>query len=308
MKYLILGILLAGLYSCKPEKPQKPEVPVKAGYQPVSISTRSMEFNAPDSISSGWHEFIYDNQSGDIHFFVLEKLPEGITLVDYKNDLISVFESALDLMDEGKVEEGFKEFEKIPEWFSQVVNIGGVGLIGPRSKASATFFLEPGRYAMECYVRMPNGRPHALMGMLDEIIVTSDSSSLTPPETDLTVEVSSSGGITFQDTVAEGSYTIRVNYIDQARYENMMGHDVNLVRIETGADPAALAAWINAADPTAFRTPAPEGFEFIGGIQELPSGNHGYFEAVLEEGNYVLISEVPDAINRNMIAPFTVIH
>ena len=267
-----------------------------------------MEFILPDTIPSGWHTFIYDNQSGDIHFFVFEKLPEGITLEDYKNDIVSVFENALDLFDEGKMDEGFQEFGKIPEWFSGVENVGGVGMLGPVSKADATFFLEPGRYAMECYVRMPNGRPHALMGMLEEIIVTEDVSLLSNLQSDMGISVSSTNGIQFNDTIPAGEYSFSVYFEDQQKYENMMGHDVNLVRLDAAdTDITPLVAWLNAADFTALRTPAPEGFTFLGGIQELPGGKTGYFSASLQPGSYLLISEVPQALERNMYKRFEVI-
>ncbi len=302
--FITLPVLCLLFFQCNREKKES-SAPV---YSPVKITTRSMEFSMPDSIPSGWNTFQYDNKSGDIHFFVLEKLPEGITLEDYKRDIISVFETALDYFSEGKMEEGSQEFGKIPEWFSRVENVGGVGLLGPQSIAEATFFLEPGNYAIECYVRMPNGRPHALMGMFGEITVTDSESMLKAPDADLPITISSTVGIEFNDTIPAGDYSFSVYYDDQQKYENMMGHDVNLVRLDSAeTDITVLANWMNAADFTAFRTPAPAGFAFLGGIQELPAGQTGYFTASLGPGSYVLISEVPQALSRKLYKRFEVI-
>ena len=69
----------------------------------------------------------------------------------------------------------------------------------------------------------------------------------------------------------------------------------------------SLGNWINADDIKAFRTPAPKGFIFLGGVQDLPAGKVGYFNTSLAAGHYLLISEVPDAIGRNLIYRFVVI-
>jgi hypothetical protein len=68
----------------------------------------------------------------------------------------------------------------------------------------------------------------------------------------------------------------------------------------------SLGYWINASDVKAFRTPAPLGLTFLGGIQDLPEGSKGYINASLEEGEYVLISEIPNALKRNMFKKFRV--
>mgnify|MGYP001056008704 FL=1 len=85
-----------------------------------------------------------------------------------------------------------------------------------------------------------------------------------------------------------------------------MGHDVNLVKIENNSFVTDLNNWLNIVDFNAFRSPEPEGLLFLGGVEDLPAGATGYFEATLEKGNYVLIYEIPNAVERKMIKPFTV--
>lgn len=78
----------------------------------------------------------------------------------------------MDLINEGKVEEGFAAFGKLPAWFGDIVFSGGSGLIAPKHTAITSVKLDPGYYIMECYVKMPNGKFHTLMGMAKPIIVT----------------------------------------------------------------------------------------------------------------------------------------
>jgi hypothetical protein len=50
----------------------------------------------------------------------------------------------------------------------------------------------------------------------------------------------------------------------------------------------------------------PEGYTFLGGTNDAPEGSILYFEATLDAGQYVLISEVPNAKEKGMLKTFTV--
>lgn len=71
-----------------------------------------------------------------------------------------------------------KAFEKIPAWFSKVELSGGVGLVSPKNSGTTSIYLDPGYYAMECYVWMSDGIAHAFHGMLKEIHVTDKKTIL----------------------------------------------------------------------------------------------------------------------------------
>ncbi|MCS5490460.1 hypothetical protein [Algoriphagus limi] len=304
-KFQYLSILgSALLFSCSNEKKEEKEVekidPV------IEVITNAMDFQMVDSISSGWNTFRYVNKSNEVHFFVLEKLPEGIRLSNYENELIPVFKEGFDFMKLGNMEEGMKVFEKIPQWFGGVVNHGGVGILSGNSTAETTLFLEPGVYAMECYIRMPDGTPHVFMGMLKEVIVKDEVSELAEPKEDYSVTISSTEGIQFLDSIPAGIVEFGVEFLDQQLYEHFAGHDVNLVKLQEGAELDSLVAWINPSDMFALSTPEPKEFIFMGGAEDMPEGKKAYFKAELSAGNYVLISEVPDAMNRKMVHPFTV--
>lgn len=300
-------LLLIVLASCKEKKETKSvenEIELEKNY--VEVITNGMDFEMLDEVKSGWTTFKYINKSYEPHFFILEKMPDTLGIEIYKKDLFPPFISAFEHFEKGEIETGMKEFEKIPEWFYKVELAGGVGLTSKKTTAKSTLFLEPGTYVMECYVRMPNGMPHAVMGMVKELKVSKESNSNIPPKAEYTISISSENGISFIDSLKAGNHILLAKFEDQKQYEHLMGHDVNLVKIENDSLKTTLNNWLNTVDFKAFRTPVPEGLLFLGGVEDLPAGKTGYFEVTLEKGNYVLISEIPNAVERKMIKPFSV--
>jgi hypothetical protein len=306
---LLLFILIAflSLQSCKSDKGRESLDQVEVQKDNViQIVTENMDFQMPDTIPSGWNTFRYKNQSPQTHFFLLDKYPLGKTLEDVKTFVIPVFDSGMKLINEGNSEEGFAEFGKLPEWFSEVVFVGGSGLISPGNVGETTINLEPGYYIVECYVKMSNGVFHTSMGMTKELIVSEDISEITQLTADIKIDISSTDGIVYNDSISSGRHTFSVFYKDQIVHENFVGHDINLVRLGENADLEALDKWMNWADPKGLIEPAPEGVTFLGGVNDMPAGNTGYFSVALEPGNYVLISEVPNPSAKNMLKRFTV--
>jgi len=142
--------------------------------------------------------------------------------------------------------------------------------------------------------------------MVQELKVSEETNGNKAPKADYNIDIASEKGITFVDSLQTGTHTLAVKFEDQKQYEHLMGHDVNLVKIENDSLIPILGNWLNTVDFKAFRTPVPEGLLFLGGVEDLPAGKTGYFEANLEKGNYVLISEIPNAVERKMIKAFTV--
>lgn len=272
----------------------------------VSIKTEQMDFQMPDQIKAGWNTFVYSNESLEPHFFMLEKYPEGKTIEDAKEFVVPVFQNGMNFINEGKMEEAMAEFSNIPEWFGQIIFTGGSGLVSPGSSSQTTLKLDPGYYLIECYVKMPNGIFHTTMGMLDEFTVIEEPSGIDPPDVDYEIKISSSEGIIVDKPITEGEWTFSVEFVDQSVYENFVGHDINLVKVATDADLNVLQKWINWTDPRGLISPAPEGFTFLGGVNDSPAGSIGYFTARIEQGRYCLISEVPNPNEKNMLIEFIV--
>jgi hypothetical protein len=306
----VIGVaLLLAIASCKQNPKEKPDpaTPQDKGPDRIQVTTKSMEFFAPDTIPSGWNTFVYDNQSTEPHFILLDKYPDGKTIENAESEVGPAFEAGMTQIMEGNMEAAMEAFGKLPEWFSKVVFSGGTGLIGANQTAITTVHLQPGYYVMECYVRMPDGRFHNTMGMAKELIVLEGDSGKRPPEYDIQIDVRGQGGISWNGYPKAGKTVFRVEFPDQRVHENFVGHDLNLVRMEEGADLEALEAWINWATPTGLMSSTmPGGFTFLGGANDAPAGSVLYFEAELTPGTYVLISEVPNAKEKGMLKTFTI--
>lgn len=305
---LVIAIALFCFQSCKPDEKQNDESTVESVPDHViEIVTEAMEFQMADTISSGWNTWRYHNQSTQTHFILIDNYPYGVTLDTVKQRVLPVFGNAITFINEGKAEEGFAEFGKLPEWFAEVKWPGGVGMISPGHTAETTLKLEPGRYFVECYVKMNTGMWHTNMGMIKELVVVEETSDLEEPLADVAINISSESGIEFEPPGNAGTYNFSVNFLDQITYDNFVGHDVNLVKLVDDADEKVLEAWMDWRDPKGLIEPAPEGFTFLGGVNDMPEGSKGYFTAKLEPGKYALISEVPDASEKNLLKPFEIL-
>ena len=306
LQVLSIITLFVFISSCDSSKQKSEDTEPATLVNEVNIVTELMDFQLPDEIPSGWNTFVYSNKSLEPHFFLLEKYPEGKSLSDAVEFVVPVFQNGMNSINQGKMEEAMAEFGKLPEWFGQIVFTGGSGLISPNQESRTTLKLDPGYYLIECYVKMPNGMFHSAMGMVDEFTVTDEVSEAQPPEVDYQIQISSEGGISLDGEIGPGEHTFSVEFIDQMVHENFVGHDINLVKMVHDADVSVLEKWINWSDPKGLISPAPEGFTFLGGVNDSPAGRIGYFTATINAGRYCFISEVPNSSQKNMLVEFVV--
>ena len=313
--FIIMSLFtLSLLESCKSDRKQpSPEASSeheeKVTEDPdnaIEIITKNMDFQMSDTIPSGWNTLRYKNQSTQTHFVLIDKYPEGKSSKDAEELVGPVFDRAMKLISEGKTEEGYAEFANLPEWFSEVVFLGGVGLVSPGQVAQTTLNLKPGNYMLECYVKMENGIFHTSMGMTKDLVVSESDSGQSEPSADIAIEISGTDGIVVKDSIGAGPQIFSVFYKDQKAHENFVGHDVNLVKLDENGSLEALENWMNWADPKGLIEPAPPGLTFLGGTNDMPEGSKAYFHADLKPGNYVLISEVPAPSTKNMMKTFVV--
>jgi len=310
---LILLIISIGVFiGCKNDKNTKSVIinqENEAKVKPtnvINIVTQAMEFQMVDTIPSGWNTFKYENLSDEIHFVVFEKYPEGITIDSTRAQVFPVFDKGMDLINEGKNKEGFSAFNSLPAWFFNVEFRGGIGLVSPKETAVSTIKLDPGRYLIECYVKMKNGKFHSVMGMYKEIIVSNTPNDTLEPKATVTVSISRENGIEFKPGVTSGKQIFKVAFKDQKVHEHFLGHDVHVVKLDESADLGTLNNWMNWSAPTGLLGNGVEGVTFLGGTQEAPEGDTTYFTANLKPGNYALIAEVPDPLSKGMLKTFSV--
>lgn len=272
----------------------------------IKITTRSMEFQSVDTISSGWNTFIYENLSEEAHFFLLDKYPEGKTIVNTIADVAPVFEEGMNLINTGRSEEGFAAFGKLPPWYFDIVFSGGSGLVSPRHSAVSTLKLDPGYYIMECYVKMPNGKFHTLMGMAKPLIVTKEDSGQHPPVATIDIVLSGEEGISWNRPITKGRHTFSVYVKDQKPHENFIWHDINIARLDAHANIEALEQWMDWSHPKGLITPVPNGVTFLGGVNDMSAGSTGYFTVELDPGKYAFISEVPNTKEKGLLKVFEI--
>ena len=300
----VLAVLTA--IGCRSDRPAA-ETPSATNVVEVTAVERT--FQAPDTVPAGWTTFRFRNASTMTHFAVVERMPEGIGVAEQQEEAAPIFQAGMDLMAAGKADEAAAKFGELPEWFGKVVFLGGPGLTAPGHVSEATVDLEPGTYVLECYVKTDgvfhsyNPDP-AAYGMVHELTVTAPASPTTEPQADLALTISSAGGIEMSGEPSAGRQTIAVHFADQTVHENFVGHDVHLVRLADDTDLGKLVAWMDWTQPGGLQIPAP--VEFLGGLNEMPSGATGYMTITLEPGNYAWIAEVPHADDKGMLKKFSV--
>ena len=275
----------------------------------VNVVARGLTFEAPDTIPSGWTTFRFDNQAPMVHFVQVERLPEGITIKEQQELVAPVFQEGYRLLAAGQTDSAMAAFGTLPEWFGQIIFVGGPGLTAGGLVSEATVHLEPGTYLLECYVKTGgvfhsfNPAPPAY-GMVHQFTVTDSVTEAPEPTTDLQVTLSSARGIEVSGVPVAGPQTIAVTFEDQKVHENFVGNDLHLARLGDGADISALAAWMDWRFPGGLETPAP--VQFLGGIQDMPAGATGYFKVILSPGEYAWVSEVANPDQKGMLKTFGV--
>ena len=287
---------LGGLFSCEKENlPMEVSEPLNASINAmntVKIASTGMNFNAPDEIPSGWNTFKYTNGTNAPHFFLLVKIPTTKSLEDYRTEVTVPFNNWVREMRTNP-----NALPLIEPWFfTEAINYGGSGLIDPGKTAVTSINLEPGNYIIECYVKMPNGDFHSVHGMLEQLTVTEETTRDKEPKADVTINVKNNGLHLDNEIRRPGMHTFKAEFEGGTN-----AADVHLVRIDDvgTANVSELNGWMHwinnlGLENEGLMTPAPEGFTFLGGTQELELGGTTYFQAVLKPGTYALISEVPD--------------
>lgn len=303
---LFTGVLILGMSACDGDSSREQETaarhpesigkeaagsPSMAGHRVVDVIARDFTIQAPESMDTGWHTLRLHNQGRQDHFVLMYRLAEGKTIEDQRREVVPAFDRVMEGIRSGEIEKkdiGTFLADNIPEWGLQMTYVGGVGLLAPGKTAETTFHVpEPGTYLLECYVKAPDGTWHTSMGMLAQVEVRDLGESGTEPEADATIALTNEG-IEAPDTLPAGTRTIRVDIRDNP--ETFMPYDVNLARLESATDLDEVVFWMDWSNVGGLRAPAP--VEFLGGVEHMKAGNHGYMTVDLSPGRYLWISEV----------------
>lgn len=225
----------------------------------VTFTAREFAFDGPDSIPAGLTMFHLNASGKELHHVQLLRLEQGKTYAD--------FESAV------------KAGGPPPTW---AVPYGGVNPPVPGGMAIATQTMEPGNYAVVCFVDGADKVPHIAKGMMKPLTVTaSENANMTEPTADVTMTLSDYT-FAFSKPLVAGRQTIKV--VNGATQP----HEVVLVQLDPGKTLEDLGKWL-----TDMKGPPPG--KPLGGIPGFMPGKNTYFDVNLTPGDYGLICFVPDA-------------
>lgn len=257
----------------------------------VTITAKDFEFEAPAEIPSGWTTIRFTNEGEQEHFVNFNHLPDSVTFADYKTDVGLVFDEVWNRYDSGDLDrQGTLDAlgAQLPGWFFGSITLeGGPNLTEPGETTQVTVRLDPGTYALECYVKTPQGTFHSSRGMLKELTVTAEDNGVQPPA-DADAELTLSNyNVAAPDSLSAGRHTIAVHVEENP--EGMVMHDISLFRLSDTTSVDRIVKWMDWMDLEQFRAPAP-GYS-MGGMSDLVAGRTGYMTVDLTPGRYAWVSE-----------------
>jgi hypothetical protein len=176
--------------------------------------------------------------------------------------------------------------EGFPSWMDSVEGAGGLEHLAPGRMASLTTRLEPGTYAMFCYVKTPEERGHMELGMERAFTVTTDSTGADPPEANLSLRIADYE-IESDGEMRAGEQTVVVHFGERLKTDADAYPTVVLARVPDSVSVDRVAAW-----PNEHQTPAPT--DFLGGALDMDPGKTAYLTVDVRPGRYAWVSHASD--------------
>jgi hypothetical protein len=224
----------------------------------VRVSGMDFSFDAPDVIPAGLTEFRFLNKGPSLHHMQILKLEGGKTIDDLRAALANPGPP--------------------PAWVKEV---GGPNAPAPGLESNTTLMLEPGNYALICFVDI-GGPPHFMKGMVRALrVAPSADASVPTPKIDVTATLFDYG-FKLSSPIQAGTRTIRV------LNGGAQHHEIELVRLPAGVGVSDFVKWLGKMEGP------PPGMP-LGGVSGLDVGGSQYFTADFAPGNYALICFLPDA-------------
>jgi uncharacterized cupredoxin-like copper-binding protein len=228
----------------------------------VNVVASDYKFDAPTTVPAGTITFRMENRGKEVHHLWLVQLKGGKTYDD--------FLKAVDKWDSGQM----------PEW---AVDVGGPNEASPGVNADATITLEPGNYAMVCYVPSPDGRPHVMRGMVKPLSVTAAGATKpNEPKADVTIKMTDYA-FELSKPITAGLRVVRVENTAKQSHEVIVG------KLLPGKTMKEALTWLNNGQKGSAPVIA------VGGASGLANSKHQIITVTFEPGRYVLLCFIPDA-------------
>lgn len=223
----------------------------------VTVTGSDFRFEAPDVIPAGLTTFRFVNKGPSLHHMALLRITGGKTFTDLQAALAKP--------------------GALPAWIHEV---GGPNAPVPGAESNATAVLEPGSYALICFVDL-GGPPHFMKGMIKPLrVVTPKGPREREPKADV-IATLVDYNFKLSGPIKPGNRTIRVHNAGKQH------HEVQLVQLPPGVSLGNFMKWLEKQE-------GPPPGKAIGGISGLDPGKHQHFTAHFTPGNYALICFLPD--------------
>ena len=261
---VLAGLVLA---SCRSDKPPAAEAGAPAAAAPagsaassaVTVTATDYSFDAPAELPAGLTTFRLVNRGPSIHHIQLVKFGEGKTFDDFMAAL--------------------KAGGPPPKWATME---GGPNPSELGDTSSTTVTLEPGNYAMLCFIPGPDGVPHVAKGMVRPLTVTSaGGTAAAEPEADVVMKLMDYD-FELSKPLTAGRHTIRIENAGPQE------HEVAIVKLGAGKEPMDFAKW---GEKQLGKAPG----TLHGGVSGIMPGGKAFVEVDLAPGEYGLICFVPDS-------------
>lgn len=208
------------------------EAPPSDAPPTVDVVAEEYEFTAPDTVRAGWTSLRLHNQGSEDHLFTFLRLPDGVTYEDFEREVLAPLDSVWSLVQDGTIEEsavGTTLRPLLPDWYSELIQPGGVSLTAPGRSATTTMRLEPGVHVLECYVLTSDEEYHLLEGMSHRIEVVPPSNGAEPPTADHDLKLSDLE-LTGVTALSPGEHTFAFHFVEDP--EELPWQHVHLARLD----------------------------------------------------------------------------
>lgn len=251
---VVAGFVLAG---CSKSDQKTGDTAQRARPASVEVTATDYAFAAPDTIAAGPTIFHLANHGAEPHHISMFRFDSAHTM----QDMMSLPEGAA------------------PGW---LVAVGGPNAATPGDSVRATLNLEPGNYAMLCFIPSADGKPHFMKGMVRPITVVAATGPVAAePGADVVVNLKDYG-FDIAPAITAGRHTIRINNTGPQL------HEMVVVRMQPGKTAMDFVNWTNTMQ-------GPPPGKVINGISGMSPGQHAFVTDNFTPGTYGLVCFVPDA-------------
>lgn len=229
----------------------------------VTITATEFAFDAPAEIPAGLTNFRMVASGEALHHATLIKLDSGKTFDDFMAGLKTM-----------------KPGTPPPGW---IIPAGGPNAVNPGATSALTTVVEPGNYAIVCFIPDSKGVPHFAHGMVKALTVTPNPAANTSePDADITVTMSDYK-FDFSAPLTAGKHTLKLVTAPG------QPHEFTFFKLMPGKTAADIPKYVEQG----MQGPPPA--MAIGGVAGVAAGIASFYTVDLEPGDYAIVCFLEDA-------------